>query len=188
MTHDTETLWYNIRMIIDTKVETEPRAWLISKVNRISPNGICRTTLTQDTFNQHTDFIEHDESGNIVGMWADYFSSNITPTPVDVDEPTTITSSITCSGKQQLKIGGSAKALSVTFYDENGEIIDYQSGEWNYMIDDVDALDLLTITEVSDGKIKVKFDGDDSYINKILHVTFTSGDISSSLDLEILPL
>jgi hypothetical protein len=50
MTRETETLFYNIRMIIDAKVETEPRAWLISKVNRISPNGICRVTLTQDNF------------------------------------------------------------------------------------------------------------------------------------------
>ena len=46
MNKDTETLFYNHRMIIDTKVDSEPRAWLISKVNRISPNGICRVTLT----------------------------------------------------------------------------------------------------------------------------------------------
>ena len=188
MTRDTETLFYNHRMIIDTKVESEPRAWLISKVNRISPNGICRVTLTQDTFNQHKDYIEHDEFGNIVGMWADYFDSNIEPIPVDIDTPSTITSSITCSGKPQLKVGGSAKTLTVVFYDENGEPTDYQSGEWSYTIDDVDASDLLTVTTVSDGKIKVKFDGGDSYINKILKVTFTSGDIISTLDLEILPL
>jgi len=47
---------------------------------------------------------------------------------------------------------------------------------------------LLTITPVSDDKIKIIFNGDDNYINKILTVTFTSGDISASLDLEILPL
>jgi len=47
---------------------------------------------------------------------------------------------------------------------------------------------LLTLTPVSDRKVKVKFDGDDTYINKILTATFTSGDLSSSLDLEILPL
>ena len=188
ITRDTETLYYNCRMIIDTKVETEPRAWLISKVNRISPNGICRVTLTQDTFDQHKDYVEHSSNGDIAGMWADYFSSNVEPTPVEIDAPSTITSSIACSGKQQLKIGGSAKTLAVLFYDENGEIADYQSGEWSYIIDDSDASDLLTITEVSDGKIKIKFDGDDSYINKILKVTFTTGDITSSLDLEILPL
>ena len=82
MTRDTETLFYNHRLIIDTFVESEPRAWLISKVNRISPNGICRVTLTQDTYNQHTDYIEHDENGNIIGMWANWFSSVIEPEEV----------------------------------------------------------------------------------------------------------
>lgn len=189
MTRDTETLFYNHRMIVDTKVESEPRVWLISKINRISPNGICRVTLYQDKFDQHKDYIERDENGNIIGMWADYYSSNIEPTPVQQDEPDSpsLTSSITCSGKQQIKIGGSAKTLTVLFYD-NGEPTDYQSGEWVFAIDDANASDLLTITTVADGKIKVKFNGDDSYINKILKVTFTSGEISSSLDLEILPL
>lgn len=188
MTRDTETLFYNHRMIIDTKVESEPRAWLISKVNRISPNGIARVALTQDSYDQHKDYIEYDHEGKIIGAWADWFSSNIQPTPVDIDTPSTITSSITCSGKQQLKVGGSAKTLTVVFYDENGEPTDYQSGEWSYAIDDADVSDLLTVTNVADGKIKVKFDGDDSYINKILRVTFTAGDIISTLDLEILPL
>lgn len=192
MTRETETLFYNHRMIVDTMVESEPRVWLISKVNRISPNGICRVTLYQDKYDIHKDFVEHDESGNIIGMWADYYGSNLQPEPVIIDDPDSIvsqiTSSITCSGKQQLKIGGSAKTLTVIFRDETGEITDYQSGEWSYTIDDVDVTDLLTITAVADGRIKILFNGDDSYINKILKVTFTSGEISSSLDLEILPL
>lgn len=178
-------------MLIDSKLygnDSESRAWLISKVNRISPNGTVRVTLTQDSYDQHKDYIEYNHEGKIIGAWADWFSSNIQPTPVDIDTPSTIISSITCSGKQQLKVGGSAKTLTVVFYDENGEPTDYQSGEWVFAIDDANASDLLTITTVADGKIKVKFNGDDSYINKILKVTFTSGEISSSLDLEILPL
>ena len=99
MTRDTETLFYNHRMIIDAKVESEPRAWLISKINRISPNGICRVTLTQDTFNQHTDYIEHDEFGDIIGMWADYYRSSIEPTPITPDEQSDIVVAISCSGK-----------------------------------------------------------------------------------------
>ena len=193
MTRDTETLFYNHRMIIDAKVESEPRAWLISKINRISPNGIVRVTLTQDTFDQHKDYIEHDIDGNIIGMWADYYSSAITPEEVQYDEPptpsvSTTTCSVTCSGKPQLKIGGSAKTLTVTFYNKDGEAIAYQSGIWSYTIDNNDASSLLTITPVEDGKIKVKFSGGDDYINKILTVTFTSIDISSSINIEILAL
>lgn len=187
MTRDTETLFYNHRLIIDTFVESEPRAWLISKVNRISPNGICRVTLTQDTYNQHSDYIEHDENGDIVGMWADWFSSVVEPEEVIHDQPI-LSSSISCSGKKQIRIGGSAKTLTVTFYDQEGKETDYQSGEWSYSIDDADAETLLAVTPVEDGKIKLKFEGDDSYIGKILKVTFTSGDVVSSLDIEILPL
>ena len=99
MTRDTETLFYNIRMIVDTKVETEPRSWLISKVNRISPNGICRVTLAQDIFNPHTDYIEKDEDGNIVGLWADYYKSNIEPTEVPEDTP--VSSPITSIARQR---------------------------------------------------------------------------------------
>ena len=188
MTRDTETLFYNHRLIIDTKVESEPRAWLISKVNRISPNGICRVTLTQDTYNQHTDYIEHDKSENIIGMWADYYRSSIEPAPIIPDEQSDIVAAISCSGKHQLKIGGSSKTLAVTFYTADGEVADYQPGEWSYLVDNEDITSLLTITPVSDDKIKIIFNGDDNYINKILTVTFTSGDISASLDLEILPL
>lgn len=188
MTRETETLFYNHRMIIDAKVEAEPRAWLISKINRISPNGICRVTLTQDTFDQHADYIERDDDGNIIGMWASYNSSVIEPTPIVPDEPTDFTAIVSCSGKHQLKIGGSSKTLTVTFYTVDGEVADYQPGEWSYLVDNEDITSLLTITPVSDDKIKIIFNGDDNYINKILTVTFTSGDISASLDLEILPL
>jgi hypothetical protein len=104
MTRETETLFYNHRMIIDTFVEAEPKAWLISKTNRLSPNGICRVTLTQDVFDQHRDYIERDVIGKIIGMWADYYVSNIEPSPVEPDisedgELDAFSSTITCSGK-----------------------------------------------------------------------------------------
>ena len=194
MTRDTETLMYNIRMIIDSNVETEPRAWLVSKVNRISPNGICRVTLTQDIFDQHKDYIERDESGNIVGKWADYFNSNIEPTPItpDEDQPIsspTVTSTITCSGKPQFKIGGSAKTFTITYYNEDDEVIeDYPVGDWTFSVDGVPVdEELLTLTPEGN-KIKVKFLGDDSYIGKILTVTNTSEDAVASLQIEIIAL
>ena len=191
MTRETETLFYNIRLIVDAMVETEPRTWLISKVNRISPTGICRVTMTQDIFDQHTDFIEKDENGNIIGMWANYFKSNLEPTPVDIDDtlPSSITSVITCSGKPQFKIGGSAKTFTVTYYDENGQkMSDYTVGKWTFKIDDTSIpSELLVLTEM-DNTIKVKFLGDDSYIGKIFTVINTSGDVVSSLNIEIIAL
>lgn len=147
--------------------------------------------MAQDQFNSHTDKAQYDENGNVVAWWADWDKSNIEPSEGIVNDQSTdtptLSSSITCSGKPQIKIGGSAKTLTVTFYDD-GVATDYQSGEWSYSVDDADATGLLEITDVGDGKVRVKFTGDSTYINKILKVTFTSGEISSSLDLEILPL
>ena len=193
MTRETETLFYNIRMIIDAKVESEPRAWLISKVNRISPNGICRVTLTQDNFDQHNDYVEKDEDGNIVGMWANYFNSNVEPTPVIQDDDTalfsSVTSKITCSGRPQIKIGGSAKTFTVRYYDYNDEeISDHVTGSWEFFIDGESLPNNLMNLSYQDNKVKVKFLGDDSYIGKILTIKNTSEDAVSELQIEIIAL
>lgn len=193
MTRETETLFYNIRMLIDTKVESEPRAWLISKVNRISPNGICRVTLTQDNFDQHKDYVEKDDNGNIIGMWANYFVSNVEPKPIPIDDPTpspTTTATITCSGKQQIRIGGSAKTFTVIFADEDGTPVDMLPGTWKFSIDGESVPQELLSLTVIDNRVKVKFLGDDSYIGKILIVTYKvdDEDITTSLPIEIIAL
>ena len=196
MTRDTETLFYNIRMIIDSKVETQPRAWLISKINRISPNGIVRVTLTQDTFDQRKDYIEKDEDGNIIGMWANYWNSSVEPEPIlpdvvvpDDEQSELVTSTITCSGKPQFKIGGSAKTFTVTYYDEEGqELPDHTPGIWQFFIDN-DELSPELFNLIQDGnKVKVKFLGDDSYIGKIVTITNTSEDSVGTLQIEIIAL
>jgi len=46
---------------------------------------------------------------------------------------------------------------------------------------------LLTLTYTGN-RVKVKFLGDDTYIGKILTIKNTSGDITSTLDVELLPL
>ena len=192
MNRDTETLFYNIRMIIDSKVETEPRAWLISKVNRISPNGIARVTLTQDIFDEHKDYIEKDKDGNIIGMWANYYIDNIAPTPVPIDDesttPSSITSVVTCSGKKQMRIGGSVKTFTATYYDEDGEVVDMSPEGWSFLIDGETAPNILFDFTTDGNKIKLKFAGDETYIGKILTIISTSGDITSSLDVEIMAL
>lgn len=134
-----------------------------------------------------------DDSGNVVGMYADYYMSDINPESYipDEDQPisSSITSQITCSGKPQFKIGGSAKTFTVTYYDVDGEIIsDHEVGEWSFTIDGNSIDSSLMTTTIDDHKIKVKFLGDDSYIGKILTVTNTSGEVVSSMDVEIIAL
>lgn len=194
MTRETETLFYNIRMIVDTDVLTEPRTWLISKVNRISPNGIARITLTQDIYDQHNDYIEKDIDGNIIGMWADYYNSNIIPTSIEPEDTPTSPASckITCSGKPQLKVGGSPKTLTVIFYDEEGnETTDYSVTGWTYTIDGQPLYNTYINISPVDGavnKYKCTFLGDDTFIGKVINIQCISGDITASLDIEILPL
>ena len=186
----TETLFYNHRMIIDSPLynsDAEPRAWLISKINRLSPDGIARITLAQDTFDQHNDYIERDADGTVIGMWANYFNSAITPTQVPTDDPTPSGnySVVTCSGKPIFKVGGSAKTFTVTFYDRDGQEIDHEVGGWGLSMDG-QGVPISLINLTTDGnKAKIKFLGDDSYIGKILTVTNTSGIITSSIDVEI---
>lgn len=184
------TIFYNQRFIISAPIP-EPLAWRITKTEDVSPKGVRRLTFAQDRWDQHNDYIEKDEDGNVIGMWANYYSSNVEPTPVAEDEPlpSSITSKITCSGKPQFKIGGSAKTFTVTYYDyDDQEIPDYVIGNWTFTIDgETVPNNLLTLT-AENNKIKVKFLGDDSYIGKIFTVINTSGDVISSLNIEIIAL
>jgi hypothetical protein len=199
----TETLYYNVRMIIDNDLynnDAESRAWKISKINRISPNGMIRLTLAQDVFDQHRDYIERDSDGYVIGKWADYFTSNIAPTnqpgyiPVQPTEPDddqpiepTITSILSCSGKPQIKIGGSAKTITARFYSD-GEEIDAPENGFIFTIDSEDAATLLSVEALSESAVKIKFLGDDTHIGKILSIKNVSGEIVSMLDIEIVPL
>ena len=186
LTRNTEKLFYNQRMIVDNKVLTEPRAWRISKINRINQNGTVLVTLYQDIFDQNKDYIELDEYGNVVGMWADYYLQPINPDPEDVS---TIYSVITYSSKAQLKIGGSYKKFTVTFYD-NEEEVGFEPGAWSYTIDGEDASSLISeIAGESDNQIKVKFIGDESYLDKQLVITYTSDSgVTSSVTVDIIAL
>lgn len=194
MNRDTENLYYNQRFIIDNRILTEPRTWKISKINRISNNGTVLLTCAQDKFNEHTDYIEKNESGDVIGMWADYYSSAIEPK--DDIEPETIKKQyavITYSGvKPEIKIGGSYKKFTVDFYDIDNTPMPYINGLWSFAIDGMDVTALVntltqaTSTELNVNQIKAKFPKDDSYIGKVLDVTFTSSTgISATIQMEL---
>ena len=199
----TETLYYNVRMIIDNDLynnDAESRARKISKINRVSPNGMVRLTLAQDVFDQHKDYIERDSDGYVIGKWADYYVSNIEPTnqpdyvPVQPSEPDgdqpaqpIIASTLSCSGKPQIKIGGSSKTITARFYSDSEEIEAPENG-FIFTIDGEDAATLLSIEALSESAVKIKFLGNDTYIGKILSIKNVSDEIVSTLDIEIVPL
>lgn len=202
LNRDTEPLFYNLRMIIDNKVLTEPRAWKITKVNRLTSNGLTHITLAQDFFDEHNDYIELDTNGNVIGMWADYFKQGqVLPTKKE-EPPKNVYSSISYSGnKPEIKVNGSYKKFTVNIYDgETDTNIPYVNGIWKFEIRNGGLItpapaDILTIltnqdsTDVADNQIKIKFDGDDSYIGKVLVIsnsTVINGVVvESSIEIDI---
>ena len=200
LTRETEKLYYNQRMIIDNKVLTEPRTWHITKVNRLDSNGLTKITLAQDRFDSHKDFIELDDNGNVIGMWADYYAENqLEPEPYEEkEEPMELHSEILYAGvAPEVKINGSYKKLTAKFY-QNGEEMPFASSTWTFAIRDNGVVTplpdyseyLVVSTEgLTNQQIKIKFIGDASNIGKVIIVTNTAsiyGDIvESSVELDI---
>lgn len=206
LNRDTENIYYNQRMLIDAAVLSEPRAWQVTKTNRINNPGINLVTLAQTQFNKHTDAVLVDDNGNVIGMYADYYSSTVQPEEFDQTTPTVpdteIYSKISYSGlKPELKSGGSYKKFTVDFYDINNESIEFQSGEWKFAIrsdqsqeweDATDLVGTLThndSTDVDENQIKVKFIGGDMYISDQLRISYvTDYGVESNVEIEILGL
>lgn len=185
-----EKIYYNQRMIIDNKVDVstgaEPRAWKISKINRINSNGIVLATLAQDVFQQHTDFIEYEIPGDpssIIGMWADYYVDG-EPAPTEDIPMSDIYSKISYSGKAVLYIGGGYKKFTVNFFDGDKEI-DFKLGRWEFTLDGDDP-GLLVETDIDQNQAKVKFNGSEAYMGKTLTVSYvTTTGIRSSVDVTV---
>lgn len=194
MNADTATIFYNHRMLIDNKGVIEPRAWLVSKINRISPNGVCHVTVKQDLYDPHKDYIEKDEFGNVIGMWADYYDNQLEPQNSEAhytDDTTPVqdySSTISFSGiKPQLKVGGSFKIFTMEYFDESGNVVDYPC-TWNYKFTDttIDPGEVLWVItpqeseDLADNQVKIKFVGSEEYYGEILTIynEFTSLEVA----------
>lgn len=192
----TESIYYNNRICISAYVqEREPSMWRCTKIEDTTPIGINKITWYQDVFNQHTDYIEQDADGKIIGVWCDFFESVI-PTPPPIDIETNIVK-ITYSGvNQEIKVNGSFKKFTADYYDKDNNHIEFQQGTWSFILDDNDISDLFTIKTslddetLSENQIKIKFIGSASYIGKIFTIHFKSdeSDIEGLLDIKIVGL
>jgi len=176
MNDKTKTIFYDQRIAISEPRE-QPVVWACSKVEDMNVKGIARYTFKQTKWNDHTDYIETDNDGNVIGMWCDYFKDGDN-TPVDVQSiPDNMHSVITYSGtKPEIKINGSYKKFTVTFYKDDERQDQFQQGDWTFKINDQDVSDLIEFntTGLEENQIKIKFKGDDSYIGKILDVSYNS--------------
>jgi len=195
----TEKIWYtnesskNMRVLVSSFTDNAI-AWQISKVENAQPLGVQKLTLYQDFFDQHRDYIEKDENGNIIGMWASYFDSEIAPT--DPDTPTTPPSSITArisASTSTIKVGGSYKNLTVNLFNDFNEDITTEYADatftWTCSIDNEDWTDKVTWRAGAEyNQKKVKFPNDTSVIGKILSVKCEIVTNNLPIESEILPL
>ena len=177
----TENLGYkdkegaNQRIILSAKT-ANPLTWQISKVENTKPFGILKITLDQDSFNPHTDYIERDGSGNIIGMYADYYSSDIVPEIPDI--PSENLKCILSSSTNSIKIGGSYKTIEMHIFDNDVDITDeYTTTEfkWSCYVDDEDFTEselVKWLEQDNFNNIKIKFGNDRSYLNKLLTVKY----------------
>ena len=195
----TEKIWYtnesskNMRVLVSSFTDNAI-AWQISKVENAQPLGVQKLTLYQDFFDQHRDYIEKDSDGNIIGMWASYFDSEIAPT--DPSTPTTPPSSITArisASTSTIKVGGSYKNLTVNLFNDSNEDITTEYADttftWTCSIDDEDWTDKVTWRAGTEyNQKKVKFPNDTSVIGKILSVKCEIAKDNLPIESENLPL
>lgn len=186
-----KTLFYNTRSIISADLP-EPIAWRVTKVEGLVHKGNIMFTFAQDTFDQHHDYIERNEDGNLIGMWANYFKDINLPT--QPDEPIPILddtyAEITYAGKEpHVKVNGGYKAITIRYYSKTTEIVDQTPGNWEFYIDQVEVSDLIKVMETdTPNTIKIKFLGNEEFLGNVLTVKNTRDEIIGKLNLEITSL
>lgn len=189
-----EKLAYDQRLIVSAPMDC-PITWKISKLENTLPLGINHVVLYQDPFDRDKDYVNL-ETGE---MFADYYATNIIP----IDEPR-ITVKPSLYGEIEvptgnIRIGGGYKTIQVSWFNQNGDPLDIESGigDWSFFVGDEDAADLLDIREAfdSDGNlvpnaVKVKFTGGYEYLTKILRtrVVAPGHNIYAEKTLEIMSL
>ena len=181
----------NQRLIVDVSNYSidnwTPNTWVVSKVERVNVRGRTKLTLYQKPFNSKTDYIEKDENGLIIGLWANYFGS-VTPTDTSTPTPSSITAKISAS-TSTIKVGGSYKSLTVNLYNDSNEDITTEYSDatftWSCSIDNEDWTDKVTWRDGTEfNQKKLKFPSDTSTIGKILTVKCTIEKDNTTIESE----
>lgn len=182
-----------MRMVVSAKTK-HPIVWTLTKVENASPLGIQTLTFYQNYWNEHTDYIEKDSGGNIIGIWADYFSSEIVPTDPSTPSPTlsSITAKISTS-TSTIKVGGSYKSLTVNLFNDSNEDVTTKYSDveitWTCGIGDEDWTDKVTWRNGTEfNQMKVKFPSDSSVLNRILSIKCVITIDDKSVESEVLQL
>lgn len=177
----TEQIWYTddenktMRVLLGAPTE-HPVAWKISKVENAAPIGLQKLTLYQGFFDIKRDYIEKDENGRIIGMYADWYDSQVEPVDQPrIDIPQTSVYGDISSTNGKIKVGGTYKTLTLFLFDKDNEDVtdNYSSAifEWTCRIESNDVTDKVTWLDTTPfNQIKLKFPSDKSCLAKVLTV------------------
>ena len=191
----TEKIWYNddenktMRLIVSAKTE-KPLVWSITKIENHDPVGIQKLTLYQNFFNPRKDYIEHDENGYIVAMYADYYDSdNESISPVETIESHSIYAQIVAS-TSTVKVGGSYKLLTLKVYDQdNNEITEQYSNSkvnWTCFVNGDNLTNKMTWLDGKEfNQKKIKFPDERTYLGKVLTIKCSVGSLKTSIDFNL---
>lgn len=191
----TETFGYNNnlgdaqRIIISAKV-SRPNTWQISKIENTKPIGLVKVTVKQVPFNDETDYIERDQQGNIIGMYADYFSVDQS-TPIDEsiispEPPLYDVTTVLSTSSPTIKVGGSYRTVTAKFHNSHDEdvtdVIAQYAHTWDVFFSDIDGNRVTGLSATIEVKnvegnansIKVKVPNDKNCIGYCVSVTLNT--------------
>ena len=177
-----------------------PRTWKVSKCEDMLMGdfGLMRLTFVQEAFNNAIDFVDYnatnpDGSKDVYAMYASYYESFIEPEE-DINVETNSNTCVLSASTNTIKVGGSYKTITATFYDSSGTDItnaylsELSMDSWKFYIDgsEIKNGDIITVLEQTpSNKIKVRFANDMNHLTKTLVVQCAIGDIVGNLSLEI---
>lgn len=185
-------VYYDQRLIIGA-FRPNPICWQVSKVEDGHPIGINYITLKQVKFNQHTDYIDYENKE----MWADYYSSPITPedtSPKENEEETTPVIKQygeLSAGTEATIRNGYTRTLTLTTDDPDYEIIK-DNLLWEFKLTPenesyAEESSYITRIELDEpNKLKIKLVKDLKLIGSVITVAVTDfNKINTRLELEV---
>lgn len=189
-----KTIFYDTRLAISAFID-EPIVWRCTKVDQTSPMGINKITFIQDSWNYERDAVNPVLEGEpLYGIWCDYYTEYGLPSVIEQNIPQTmIYGEITITGTQEIKVGGSYKKLSVSYF--NGSTpIELPEGEWVVFDNsdaDITASLIFSTASIDSNQIKFKINGLDYLIGKCITVMYRPNDTelsSATLSIPVVAL
>lgn len=192
-------LEHDTRLVI-SMLRAKPWTYIVTKVDDTTPKGLINFTVKQDKFEPEHDYVQLDRNASDYGdMFADYYSSTVTPTS-KVESTDFNHYRLEIESPNYLLRLGSAKVLTAKVYDATGTDVtsSFEGSEciWNHTMEDSSLYTkgLIKVDgdyPLKDGnkfKTKFSFTGDEKYLNDSILVKCQIENLTAEILLDITAL